>query len=187
MASTTLPWPDERDRLPVEGAAERRREQWVTQRIGPIKRLARSARALRIGMNLWPPFLFTGVRVLAMDQDFRRVRVRLAHSPLTSNYFGTQFGGSLFTMVDPFWVIMLARNLGGGYTVWDRRAEIVFEAPGRTAVTAELLLDAATLADIRERADTGEKVLHWFETELCDREGTVVARVRKQVYVRRRR
>src|SRR5699024_11000523 len=60
MASTTLPWPDERDRLPVEGAAERRREQWVTQRIGPIKRLARSARALRIGMNLWPPFLFTG-------------------------------------------------------------------------------------------------------------------------------
>lgn len=159
----------------------------MSQRIGPIKRLARSARTLRIGMNLWPPFLFSGVRVLALDEDFRRVRVRLAHSPLTSNYFGTQFGGSLFTMVDPFWVIMLARNLGGGYTVWDRRAEIAFEAPGRTAVTAELRLEAETLAEIRERADAGEKVLHWFDADLRDRDGMVVARVRKQVYIRRRR
>ena len=37
---------------------------------------------------------------------------------------------------------------------------------------------------MRERARGGAKVLEWFETEITDRDGDVVARVRREVYVR---
>ena len=30
---------------------------------------------LRIGMNLWPPFLFSGIHVTEISPDWRRIRV----------------------------------------------------------------------------------------------------------------
>jgi acyl-coenzyme A thioesterase PaaI-like protein len=135
--------------------------------------------------NIWPPLLFAGARVEHIAPDFRHIRVRLAKSPLTANMFGTQFGGSMFAMTDPFWVMMLSQNLGPGYTVWDRRAEIEFVRPGRTALTTEFVLADSDVRDIRGSAGSGDKVLRWFGNEIRDREGILVARVRKQVYVRR--
>src|SRR5690625_5023337 len=158
----------------------------MTQRVAAIKRLLTSARAMRWGLNVWPPFLFTGVRVTHLSPDFRAARVKLRKTPLTTNYFGTQFGGSMFSMVDPLCALLLYRNLGPGYVVWDRRGEIDFEAPGRTALYARITLSPETIAEIRERAASGAPVLHWFELDITDAHGSLVARVRKQVYARRR-
>jgi acyl-coenzyme A thioesterase PaaI-like protein len=158
----------------------------MTQRPHPVARLARTARGMRLAANMWPPLLFAGVRVEHIAADFRHVRVRLAKSPLTANYFGTQFGGSIFAMTDPFWMVMLARNLGPGYTVWDQRAEIEFVKPGRTVLTTEFTLTASVLDEIRAATTGGEKELRWFGNDILDRDGALVARTRKQVYVRRK-
>src|SRR5699024_6117811 len=112
----------------------------MSQRVGSIKKLLGSARAMRWGMNIWPPFLFTGVRIQHISADFRIARIKLAKTPFTTNYFGTQFGGTMFSMVDAFWAFMLYRNLGSDYVVWDRHGEIDFESPGRTALYAQVVL-----------------------------------------------
>jgi acyl-coenzyme A thioesterase PaaI-like protein len=143
------------------------------------------ASRLRRFMAIWPPFLFTGIRVVRLDDDFGHARVELRERWFNRNYVGTHFGGSLFAMTDPFWMIMLMRRLGPGYRVWDQAGEIRFEKPGRGTVIAEFALDPAVVESIRAAAADGAKVLHWFETEVRDRDGDVVARVRKQVYVRR--
>lgn len=158
-----------------------------SQAISRLKALATSPTALRHGMNAWPPFLFTGVRVQHIGADFRTVRVRLRHQALTSNYVGTLFGGSVFAMTDPFWMIMVLRNLGPGYVVWDKAAEVEFVAPGRSAVTASFELTQDVLDELGAAAADGSKVLRWFETDVVAGDGTLVARVRKQLYVRLRR
>lgn len=157
------------------------------QKVGPVKSLARHHRVLQHGMNAWPPFLFSGIRVQRMSADFRHVRVRLRRLPATTNYVGTLFGGSLFAMTDPFWMIMVLRNLGPGYVVWDKAAEIEFVAPGRTSASASFELTEQVLDELRAAAAGGDKVLRWFQTEVVADDGTVIARVRKQIYVRRRR
>lgn len=139
---------------------------------------------LRHLMNLWPPFLFSGIHVEAFSADWRHARVALRMRPWNRNYFGTHFGGSLFAMTDPFWMIMVRENLGGDHYVWDKAAEIEFVKPGRGRVAAEFRLDEADLETIRRAAAGGDKHLHWFDTVLHDQAGDVVARVRKQVYVR---
>ncbi len=159
--------------------------QRPAQQVGRIKSAFNGATGLRRGMNLWPPFLLTGIHLLEVSPDFRRVVVRLRRSRLTSNYVGTLFGGSLFAMTDPFWMIMMIRNLGPGYVVWDKAGEIEFVSPGRSSVTAEFVLDPAVVDEVRAAADTGEKVLRWFAVDVVAADGTVVARVRKQLYVRR--
>ena len=55
------------------------------------------------------------------------------HMPLrfwNKNYVGTHFGGSLYTMCDPFFMLILVNNLGSGYIVWDKAATIRFKKPG---------------------------------------------------------
>ncbi len=145
------------------------------------------ARTLRRVLNIWPPFLFAGIRVESWSDDWRHARVRLAMRWYSRNFVGTQFGGSLFAMTDPFWMIMTLQSLGTDYIVWDKAGAIDFVAPGREPVHAEFHLEDAVLDEIRAATAGGEKYLRWFETEVKTAGGEVIARVRKQVYVRRKR
>ena len=145
------------------------------------------ASSLRRYMNFWPPFLFSGIHVARISEDFRHVRVELRQRWYNRNYVGTHFGGSLFAMTDPFWMILVLRRLGRDYLVWDQAADIRFVKPGRGTVSVAFDLDEAVLDEIRAAAAGGEKVLRWFEMDVRDAAGDVVAKVRKQVYVRRKR
>jgi len=144
-------------------------------------------RRLRRMLNLWPPYLFAGVRVIAIDDDWRRAEVELLAHWWNRNYVGVHFGGSLFAMTDPFWMLLTMNALGRDYYVWDREAAIEFLKPGRGTVRAVFALEDAALDEIRAATAGGDKYLHWFETEVVDGEGEVVARVRKCLYVRRKK
>lgn len=140
----------------------------------------------RHGLNLWPPFLATGIHVTHLSPDWRHARVELRLRPWNRNAVGTHFGGSLFAMTDPFWMLLVMRSLGPEYYVWDREASIDFQRPGRGVVHACFDLDDATLSALRDQAAGGGKVLHWFETPIVDAKGEAVAHVRKRIYVRRK-
>ena len=146
----------------------------------------RSARRLRRLMNIWPPFLFSGIRVLDIGEDWRSARIVLRRRWYNTNYVGTHFGGSLFAMTDPYWMIMIMECLGPDYIVWDKAAEIEFVAPGREDVFAEFHLDDALLEEIRLATATGEKYLRWLPIEVKTASGELIAGVKKQVYVRRK-
>ena len=145
------------------------------------------ASRLRWVFNVWPPFLFTGIHVTELAPDYRYARVELRLRWYNRNYVRTHFGGSLFAMTDPFWMIMMLQRLGPDYLVWDQAGEIRFLKPGKGTVVAEFRLDDAAVDDIRAAAAGGEKVLRWFEVDIRNAEGEVVATVRKQLYVRRKR
>lgn len=143
-------------------------------------------RLFRLAINLWPPFLFTGIHMTHLARDWRRARVELRLRPWNRNYVGTQYGGSLFSMTDPVWMLLTLHALPRDYFVWDKAAEIEFIKPGRSTVHAEFELTDAVLAELQQKAADGQKVLHWFETDIVDAEGDVVARVRKQIYLRKK-
>lgn len=140
---------------------------------------------LRRLMNLWPPFLFSGVRVEHIGADWRSARVCLRKRWYNSNYVGVHFGGNLFSMTDPYWMILVKECLGRGYRVWDKAAQIEFVAPGRSDVYAEFRVDDTVLDEIRAATADGGKYLRWFDTDVRTADGEVIARVRKQLYVRR--
>ncbi|TWG93413.1 acyl-coenzyme A thioesterase PaaI-like protein [Luteimonas sp. J16] len=149
--------------------------------------MTRYPRLFRHLFNLWPPFVAAGIHITHLSPDWRRARVELRLRPWNRNYVGTHFGGSLFAMTDPFHMFLTLQSLGRDYIVWDRAAEIEFVKPGRGVVAAEFHLDDDTLERMRAATADGDKYLHWFEVEVRDRDGDVVARVRKQLYVRRKR
>lgn len=144
------------------------------------------ASTLRRLINLWPPFFFTGIGATRISEDYREVDVSLALRWYNRNYVGTHFGGSLFAMTDPWYMLMLMHRLGRDYYVWDREASIEFLAPGRGKVRAIFRLDDATLETIRANTASGEKYLPRFVIDILDDKDEVVARVSKTLYIRRK-
>ena len=143
-----------------------------------------SPRLLRWGMNLWPPFRGAGIRVRHIAPDWSEARVELREGWLNRNFVGTHYGGSLYSMTDPFYALMLMHRLGAQYLVWDQAATIEFISPGRGKVSARFLLEEGTLEEIKRQAAGGQKALPQFDVEIKDEAGQLVARVRKTVYVR---
>jgi len=137
-------------------------------------------------INFYPPFLGAGIRVLSASLDPHTIKVRLALNWLNRNLFGTQFGGSLYAMCDPFFAVLLLQNLGSDYVVWDKAASIQFLRPGRGPVYATFHIPPETVAEIRARADGGEKIEPAFQVDVVDEAGQVVAHVEKLLYVRKK-
>lgn len=142
---------------------------------------------LRRLLNLWPPFLAAGIRVVEIGDGFHHARVRLRRHWFNRNYFGTHFGGSLYGMTDPFFALLIVERLGREFVVWDKAAEIEFVAATREDVFADFAVDDALIQELVAAAADGSKVLRWLAVEVQTAAGQVVARVRKQIYVRRKR
>lgn len=140
----------------------------------------------RWAFNLWPCYRGTGGRVTYIAADWREIRVRLPLSWRTRNYVGTIFGGSLYGAVDPFFMLMLMKNLGPGYIVWDKAATIRFRKPGRTTLRATFHLEASELEAIRSLLETTPKVDRTYLVQLVDETGTVHAEVEKVIHVSRK-
>ena len=105
---------------------------------------------------------------------------------LNTNYVGVHFGGSLYSMCDPFFMLLLGFHLGKEYLVWDKSAEIDFLKPGKGKVTARFHIPLERVDQIRQQAQAGEKIFPTFETYILDEDLQQVACVKKVLYVRLR-
>lgn len=137
-------------------------------------------------INLWPPFLFSGIKVTKRSKDYRSITVKLKLRFWNANYVGTQYGGAMFSMTDPFYMLMLILNLGPAYTVWDKSAKIRYLKPGRSDVTAEFQLTEEDLASIRTAVQQQGKI-EWTRTiQIKDNKGDIIAEVDKVISIKKK-
>ena len=137
-------------------------------------------------MRFWPPYLGAGIRVRHVAADLSSFEVEMKLRWYNRNYVGTHFGGSLYSMTDPFYMLILIEKLGSDYVVWDRAATIRFLKPGRGTVHARFELSEEEIDRIRREADEHGKTEVAFKVQVTVETGEVVAEVEKIVYVRKK-
>lgn len=142
---------------------------------------------LRRFINLWPPYLFSGIRATHLSADYREADVELRQHWYNRNYVGTHFGGSLFAMTDAWYMIMLIQVLGRDYYVWDKSASIEYISPGKGTVRAQFLLTEDIVQLIREKTGDGEKYFPEFVVNIVNAQNELVARVTRTLYVRKKK
>lgn len=138
-------------------------------------------------INWYPPFLGMNIRVVYTAPDFQTIRVQAKLSRRNLNAVGTHFGGTLYAMCDPWFMLILMHLLGEDYIVWDKAANIQFLRPGRGTVTATCRITREQADNIRARADAGEKIEPTFGVDVIDEQNQVVAHVDKLLYVRKKK
>jgi hypothetical protein len=136
-------------------------------------------------INIWPPLAAAGIHV-HWGSDMKSVDVQMRLHPWNRNFVGTHYGGSLYSMTDPFYMLMLIQNLGPNYIVWDKAAHIRFRKPGTGTVTAHFKLTDTQLDDIRRILETQPRYEPTFPVEVKNADGEVVAEVQKVLHIRKK-
>ncbi|KXF81429.1 DUF4442 domain-containing protein [Enterovibrio coralii] len=143
-------------------------------------------KVVKFALNVWPPFWGAGIKILSISEDFREVKVRLKLRWWNKNANRTQYGGSIFSMTDPVYALMLMGILREQYYVWDKEADINFIKPGNTDLFADFVISDDALSAIRHGTENGEKVFPEFVVNVLDAEGDVVSQVKRVLYVRKK-
>lgn len=71
-----------------------------------------NANFVKLFLNFYPPYLGAGVRVDEIDYNKGVIQVSMPLTWYNKNVVGTQFGGSLYSMTDPFFMVLLMQRLG---------------------------------------------------------------------------
>lgn len=137
-------------------------------------------------IRFWPPFLASGISVESMNDDLSIVTVQMKQYFFNTNYVGSHFGGSIFSMTDPFYMFMLLHHLKKDHVVWDQSASIDFIKPAKGTIRATFTLNESVLDNIKSKCLENFNFKPEFEVNIFDEENQVVARVRKTLYVRRK-
>lgn len=140
------------------------------------------SRKIRFGMNIWPCIWCAGGKINFISGDFKELHVSIKRNIRTWNRVGTVYGGSIYSSVDPFFMLMLMEILGKDYIVWDKGASVKFVRPIIEKVKCRFLIDETTIETIKQKVkDEGE---YSFELPLKyeDEAGTVYAVFNKTMY-----
>jgi len=154
----------------------------IFKKFGQVNQAAKLKRI----MNWYGPYLGAGVKLEHIADDWREVRVAMHMRWYNRNAVGTHFGGSLYAMIDPHYMLMLMKLLGRDYLVWDKAAHIDFIKPGKGTVRSTMCITDEQLAEIRDKTRDGKKYLPEFIAEIYDEEGVLVARSVKTLYIKRK-
>jgi uncharacterized protein DUF4442 len=150
-----------------------------------LKRLLQ--RNFKLLFNLWPPLLGAGIRITRVQADWREIDVEMKLRRWNANYVGTHYGGSLYSMTDPFYMVMFIEILGRDYIVWDKSAMIRFRKPGRGTVYAHFRITEEQVDEIRAALNVEEKIDREFRVDVKSGDGETVAEVKKMLQFRKKK
>ncbi len=148
--------------------------------------MAITGKKLKRLLGFYPPYLGAGIKVESISTDWKKIVVSMKVRWYNRNAVGTHFGGSLYSMTDPHYMLMLMNILGRDYTVWDKAASIEFIKASKNKVTATFVITDKTIEKIKKNTVNGEKYLPTFEVDILDESQNVIAKVHKTLYIRRK-
>ena len=137
-------------------------------------------------MNWYGPYIGAGIRIESIADNWQSITVSMRHRWYNSNAVGTHFGGSLYAMVDPHYMLMIMRVLGPDYVVWDKAATIDFIKPGVGKVSATMTISDKEVTRIKQVTSGGEKDLPVYQLRITNQHNETVAKVSKTLYIRKK-
>ncbi|MFH7766757.1 PaaI family thioesterase [Acinetobacter sp. BSP-28] len=138
-------------------------------------------------LNRYAPYRGAGIEIDKVDLANYHIRIKMPLTRKNQNVVGVHFGGSLYSMVDPLYMLILMHHLGSKYIVWDKSASIQFLSPGRGTVYADIRLDSTEIEQIKQLAENHAPVYRNYNVNIFDESGVRIAEVQKTVYIRRKK
>ena len=138
-------------------------------------------------LNFYPPFLGAGIKIKTPKKDFTEFDVSMPLRFYNKNYVGVQFGGSLYSMCDPFFMLIAMEKLGSEYLVWDKKASIQFIKPGRSRVHAHFSIDDSIIEEVKKCVEKEGKHTFDLKVKVLSESDELVSVVHKTLWVSKKR
>ena len=136
-------------------------------------------------LQLYPPFLFMGARVRLLSPDYHRVEISIPQRWYGTNMNGSLFGGFICAVADPVPALMCGWILKN-VEYWTKANYVDFISPGRGRIFADIVITESEITTLRTALAQNGKATHVVEFQFHDSAGTIVAKVRNTIYVRKK-
>ncbi len=141
------------------------------------------SRVTRILFNYVPMFWSTGAKVTYLADDFKEMHLKLPLSWRTRNYVGTIFGGSMFSATDVLYFLLVRKNLGEEYIVWDKASCIRFKKPGTGTLYTKAVISDEEIEIIKTELLNTDKIDRVYYLDLVDAAGDICASIEKTIHI----
>ena len=136
----------------------------------------------RRGFNIWPCIWCSGGWITFVSGDVQELHVRLRLGIRTRNRVGTVYGGSIYSSVDPYFMLMFMQILGRDYVVWDKGASVKFVRPITGEVKCRFLITDELVDTVKAQVAANGQYVFDLPLEYIDDKGVVYATFIKTVY-----
>jgi acyl-coenzyme A thioesterase PaaI-like protein len=140
-------------------------------------------RLMRLGFNFWPCIWCSGGKVEFIASDFRELHVSIKLNIRTRNRVGTVYGGSIYSSVDPYFMLMFMQILGKNYVVWDKAASVKFVRPIVNKVKCRFLITDEMVEEVKRHVELRGEYAFDLPLKYEDEHGQVYAVFTKSIYV----
>lgn len=144
---------------------------------------SKKSRWMRTAFNFWPCIWCTGSKVTFIAGNWQELHVELSLNWRTRNRVGTVYGGSIYSSIDPYYMLLLMEILGKDFVVWDKAASFKFVRPITKKVKCRFLITDSDIVNIKQTIAEKSEYTFDFPLKFEDDEGNVYAVFNKSIYV----
>lgn len=141
----------------------------------------------KIFLNLYPPFIFNRIRIIAIEEGFKGCTVKIKKSLFNRNMNGTVFGGALFSASDPFYAILywqIFERKGYKIQTWLKSAEIHYMRPADQNLYLDFHLTDEQILEAEESLNSTGKYKQVHEIRYKSKDGDIYVIAKTEVYLR---
>ena len=133
--------------------------------------------------ELFPPFLLMRVKVLELEEDWSRVRVRLPLNWMSANAAGNMFGGFQASLADPVPALACLSRFPG-YRVATKRLEYDFIRVGNSDLVLQFDFSAEQAEAIRQELAEHNRATPCFDMRYVRADGKICTHIKNTVAIR---
>lgn len=152
-----------------------------------VKRVLRSPRLFAAAMSAYPPLFAAGVRIRDIPDDWSSAHLILKVNRLNSNAHGAAFGGSLFSMTDAMFGMLVMQRLGREYEAWTRTGTFQYINPGRNNAHATIRVTDAMVEQIKHEIASDGFCNIPYTTVITNDDGSTVGIGQQELHCRLRK
>ena len=137
----------------------------------------------KYGFNYSPMYKRSTGKIYFVSKDLMNIKLKIPISWKNRNYANSIFGGSMFSAVDPLYIVQLFNILRLDYVVWDKSASVQFKRPAKEDLFTEFIFTRDEITNIKERVMIENEFTFTKVSNLTNRDGKMFCIIEKEIYV----
>ena len=147
------------------------------------------ANELRRMLNLWFPFIVNRIKIISIADDFYKMKVQLKHSFWNRNPNKSVWGGSITSVLDPFFPIMMKQIIlkrGLRTDFFSKAVNVEFIKQVETHIFFQFKITESEVIEAEKILQNDGSYNNWHSVNGIDINGNICVKGKIQIYLRKK-
>ena len=140
-------------------------------------------------LNLWFPFIVNRIKIISIADDFYKMKVQLKYSFWNRNPNKSVWGGSITSVLDPFFPIMMKQIIlkrGLRTDFFSKAVNVEFIKQVETHIFFQFKITESEVIEAEKILQNDGRYNNWHSVNGIDINGNICVKGKIQIYLRKK-